>query len=158
MKKITFDDPFLKKDYQESNEELYNMKNHVQYISIIYHKTETNLCLSPIIHELKKKYSSYKSQDKKKNRYDEEQYIKYDELLRMLYESNLKCYYCDCHVSIVYNIKRDLKQWSLDRINNNYGHNYDNVVISCLDCNLKRRKLNHSKFKFTKQMVIKKQN
>lgn len=154
MKKITFNDPFLKKDYQESNEELYNMKNHVQYISIIYHKTETNICLSPIIHELKKKYSSYKSQDKKKNRYDEEQYIKYDELLRMLYESNLKCYYCKGDICLIYKNKNEKNQWSLERFNNNLGHYASNTCISCLKCNLQRRNDNHEYFKMSKNFVV----
>ena len=33
-------------------------------------------------------------------------------------------------------------------------YNKENVVICCLNCNLKRRTLNDEKFKFTKQMRI----
>jgi hypothetical protein len=49
---------------------------------------------------------------------------------------------------------RENKQWTLDRIDNNLGHNEDNVVIACLECNLKRRRTNQSKFLFTKQLKI----
>ena len=32
-----------------------------------------------------------------------------------------------------------MQMWTLDRIDNNIGHNRDNVVISCLACNLQKR-------------------
>ena len=47
-----------------------------------------------------------------------------------------------------------MNQWSLDRINNDLGHNANNVVISCLDCNLKRRRTGKDAFLFTKQLTI----
>jgi hypothetical protein len=54
----------------------------------------------------------------------------------------------------MYETVREKRQWTLDRINNDIGHNNDNVVICCLECNLKRGRLNDEKFKFTKQMKI----
>ena len=59
---------------------------------------------------------------------------------------------------ILYEKTREQKQWTLDRINNDIGHNTDNVVISCLECNLKRRKTNQSAFLFTKQLNLVKTN
>ena len=53
---------------------------------------------------------------------------------------------------------RDKKQWTLDRIDNSVGHNSDNVIISCLECNLKRRTTEMDRFTFTKQLKIKKSN
>ena len=47
-----------------------------------------------------------------------------------------------------------MKQWSLDRIDNNIGHNRGNLVVACLECNLKRRRTNKDAFMFTKNMVI----
>ena len=42
----------------------------------------------------------------------------------------------------------------LDRINNNIGHNSGNLIISCLECNLKRRRINKDAFLFTKNFKL----
>ena len=57
----------------------------------------------------------------------------------------------------MYESIREKKQWTLDRLDNDQGHNRDNVVICCLTCNLKKGTKNDKKFKFTKQMRIIKQ-
>ena len=49
---------------------------------------------------------------------------------------------------LIYENVREPKQWTLDRIDNSIGHNTENVVISCLSCNLKRRTMDDKKFKF----------
>ena len=54
----------------------------------------------------------------------------------------------------MYDNVREKKQWTLDRLDNDQGHNRDNIVISCLDCNLKKRTMDDNKFKFSKQMRI----
>ena len=64
------------------------------------------------------------------------------------------CFYCKCQLYILYKIARELTQWTVDRINNDEGHNKDNFVISCLNCNIKRRNTNSSKFLFTKQLQL----
>jgi RNase P subunit RPR2 len=51
-----------------------------------------------------------------------------------------------------------MNQWTLERMDNNKGHNNDNVVIACLDCNLKRRLQNKDAFLFTKQLTITREN
>ena len=104
--------------------------------------------------ELKKKLSSYKTQDIKKKRFDTDLFISLFSLIEKLVISKLKCYYCKNDVVVLYNHVRYPKQWTLDRINNDMGHNTDNVVIACLECNLKRRCINDKKFLFTKQMNI----
>lgn len=38
------------------------------------------------------------------------------------------------------------------RVDNSYGHNTDNVVIACLDCNLRRRTMFQERYKKTKEM------
>lgn len=38
---------------------------------------------------------------------------------------------------LLYKLVREPKQWTLDRIDNEYGHCVDNIVLSCLECNLK---------------------
>jgi hypothetical protein len=51
-----------------------------------------------------------------------------------------------------------MSQWTLDRIDNNFGHNIGNLVISCLKCNLKRRRINKNSFMITKNMVVSREN
>lgn len=108
--------------------------------------------------ELERKIKSYKMQDIKKNKLDEEKLIKIDECIDKLVLSKMKCYYCLENMLLVYENVREPKQWTLDRIDNSIGHITENVVISCLDCNLKRRTMNDKKFKFSKQMKIIKKN
>ena len=55
-------------------------------------------------------------------------------------------------------MSREMKQWSVDRIDNNKGHNSDNFHIACLKCNLTRRRQNDDKFLYTKQLHIVKHN
>jgi len=109
-----------------------------------------------VIKEIKKKRNSYKNQDVKKDRMDKTLFIKLDEIIEKLVISKLKCYYCKCNMLLCYEEKREKTQWSLDRIDNSIGHFTDNVVCSCLECNLKKRTRDSEKFRFTKQMKIKK--
>ena len=88
--------------------------------------------------------------------FDKEKIIKYEEIIEKLKNCNLKCYYCDENVYLLYKLVREMKQWSLDRINNDIGHNCENVFISCLECNLKKRTKNSDSFLFTKQLKINK--
>ena len=108
--------------------------------------------------ELERKIKSYKMQDIKKDKLNDEKLIKIDECIDKLVLSKMKCYYCMEDMLLVYENVREPKQWTLDRIDNSIGHHTDNVVISCLDCNLKRRTMNDKKFRFSKQMKIIKKN
>ena len=104
--------------------------------------------------EINKKRTSYKNQDVKKSKYDINYFITYDEIIEKLVLSQLKCYYCRCECLLMYKNVREKKQWTLDRINNDIGHYKDNVVICCLECNLKKGTKNDSHYKFAKQMKI----
>ena len=75
-------------------------------------------------------------------------------MIEKIVKSKLQCYYCKCHMFLLYEIIRELKQWTLDRIDNNIGHNEENVVVCCLECNLKRRKMSQEKFIFQKNLTI----
>jgi hypothetical protein len=107
--------------------------------------------------DLNKKLAGYKSQDQKKNLFNEDLFINYDSLIQKIVESKLKCFYCCCNMHIIYKQVRQMNQWTLDRIDNGFGHNRNNVVISCLECNLKRRNIDKDKFLFTKRLNIKKE-
>ena len=106
--------------------------------------------------EIKKKISSYKAQDVKKKRYDSDKFIDFDNVIEKLVISKLKCKYCNKSTVILTNKYRDNDQWTLERIDNNIGHNTENVIISCLDCNLKRKNSNMDNFEYTKKLKINK--
>ena len=116
---------------------------------------DCNECNNDIITgQIEKKLLSYKHQDVEKNRYDNDNFITFSEVIQKLDECKLNCYYCKENMFLLYDIVREHKQWTLDRINNDIGHNNNNVLISCLSCNLKRRKINKDAFLFTKQLNI----
>ena len=106
------------------------------------------------ITELKKKLSQYKNQDKTKVIFDKNHFITYDDIIEKLVCSKLKCYYCMNDVNILYKDLKQKNQWTLDRIDNDIGHNTDNVVISCLKCNLDRGTKDINKFNFTKKLKL----
>lgn len=105
---------------------------------------------------IKQKLYSYKSQDLLKNKYNKEHFITYKDLLDKLLECKLLCYYCNKNINLFYKRKRDLTQRTLERLDNNIGHTNQNTKISCLDCNLKRRNLNHIDYKKYKIIIVKK--
>ena len=109
---------------------------------------------SIFISHIKTKIGSYKQQDILKKKLDETKFVDFNEVINLLHSCELKCYYCSTETYVLYEKVRETKQWSLDRIDNNIGHNKGNLVISCLECNLKRRRTNKDKFLFTKNMKI----
>jgi len=115
---------------------------------------DTSNAIAIIKNELNKKISSYKQQDIIRKLLNEEQFIDMYTVITKLYECNLECYYCKEKMVILYELVREMKQWTLDRINNDLGHNRDNIVMACLDCNLKRRRKGSDAFLFTKQLTI----
>jgi len=127
----------------EQNTHLQNLMNH-----------ENNNITSLLEKQIKRKISSYKSQDINKKRYEEDKFISFQEVILLMNEEEIKCYYCKCFMFILYEFARENKQWSLDRINNDLGHNKDNIVLSCLECNLKKRKIRKELFLFTKNLKI----
>jgi len=104
--------------------------------------------------ELEKKISNYKQQDIYKNLFDISNFIDFQSVIDKLLECKMKCYYCNCEMFILYDNVRETYQWSVDRIDNNKGHNKDNFVISCLSCNIKRRKRTIDKFLFSQNLNI----
>ena len=131
--------------------ESYSIEAQELIINNIYEKSND---YKDVLNQIEKKLQSYKQQDLLKKRYDEENFINIKETINKLYESKLLCHYCNDKMFILYDIVREMKQWTLDRTNNDIGHNSNNVVIACLDCNLKRRRTNKDAFLFTKQLNI----
>ena len=139
-------------------EELYNS---IYSIDSIDSKDSNKLCTTNfdlIKQELNKKISSYKQQDIVKKILDNEEFIDFNCVINKMIECELKCRYCICEMSVLYDITREMKQWSVDRIDNDKGHNKDNFHLACLECNLKRRRRTDEKFLFTKQLKLIKQD
>jgi hypothetical protein len=124
--------------------------NHLQQLI----NKEKNNITSLLEKQIKRKISSYKSQDITKKRYEENKFISFQEVIFLMNKEEIKCYYCKCFMFILYEFARENKQWSLDRIDNELGHNKDNIVLSCLECNLKKRKIRKESFLFTKNLKI----
>jgi hypothetical protein len=101
---------------------------------------------------LSTKRQGYKSQDIQKNLFEQNKFISVDGIRNLLVTSRLICFYCNLPVKLIYKYARDPKQWSLERVDNSYGHNTDNVVIACLDCNVRRRTMFQERYKKTKEM------
>ena len=106
------------------------------------------------IREIHKKISSYKQQDKMKKIFNETEFLTFDSVIHKMNECQLRCRYCNNTMNVLYDISRELKQWSVDRLDNDKGHNINNFHLACLDCNLKRRRRTDEKFLFTKQLRI----
>ena len=144
MKQITLPDNFRKIKYELDVDQLEILKKMLD-------NTESNIQFTS---ELKKKFSAYKNQDKINNKYDDAKHITYLQMIDKLYESQLKCYYCNCELLILFNKKREGSQWTLERLDNNIGHYESNTCIACLQCNLKRRTDSHEYFKQGKQLTL----
>jgi len=100
------------------------------------------------------KISGYKSQDTKKGLYDESLFVKFEDVVKLMADRKMTCFYCRKQALLFYEYVRDNCQWTLDRIDNERGHNNGNLEIACLNCNLRRRTMYHERYVFTKQMSV----
>jgi hypothetical protein len=118
--------------------------------------TENPPAQTILLTHLKAKQSGYRSQDTAKDFYDPARFIQIPDLIRLLSESNLSCFYCRKWTTLFYENVRDPRQWSLERLSNAEGHNRDNVVIACLECNMRRRTMYYERYLVTKQLKVNK--
>ena len=109
-----------------------------------------------LLAHLKIKQSGYRSQDTLKDLYDPVRFIQIPDLIARLVDSNLSCFYCRKWTTLFYENVRDPRQWSLERLSNAEGHNRDNVVIACLECNMRRRTMYYERYLATKQLRVNK--
>ena len=103
---------------------------------------------------INQKITGYKNQDVTKKLFDASKFIIFTDIITRMNKCELTCYYCKQEMVVLYDISREMKQWTVDRIDNNKGHDKDNFHLACLECNLKRRKQSADKFLFTKQLNI----
>lgn len=150
-----------------SNDDL-SFETQLQLLETIFNKKDKNETkennetnekindkhIAMIVSHIKAKICGYKQQDLLKNKFLEEEFVSYNDVIYLLHNSQMKCHYCSCETYLLYEVVRENKQWSLDRINNEIGHNRNNLLIACLECNLKRRRTNKDAFFFTKNLQI----
>jgi hypothetical protein len=162
MKKITnksYDKDCKKRVESEKwtfSEEHYKYENQIKMIQDISNNNlgYTNEVSKIAIQEINKKMYGYKQQDILKKRYDENNFLTFESVINKMIECELKCRYCTKEMNVLYDISREMRQWSVDRIDNDKGHNTNNYHLACLECNLKRRRRTDEKFLFTKQLNI----
>jgi hypothetical protein len=139
---------FTSEDYAYENQ-FENIKN-IKSNTYNYFDDKSKI----VLQQINKKIYSYKQQDIIKKLLNNEKFINIESVINKMIECELKCYYCQCEMNVLYDISREMRQWTVDRINNDLGHNIDNFYLACLDCNLKRRCRSDNKFLFTKQMKL----
>ena len=141
-------------------DESYSWEKQMYFIRNIMEKEkgkegyDKNMEEELIVKEIERKINSYKHQDIEKKILEQENLIDFKSIVLSLNEINLKCYYCDCEMLLLYKNVREPTQWTVDRIDNKKGHNKDNFILSCLSCNLKRRCRSKEDFLFTKKLNI----
>jgi len=95
-------------------------------------KAHCKLCGNPIHITINYMISNSKTHDKRKNKYNESEFVDYQYLFNLIDISNDECYYCECRLQYI-NFTNNLA--TIERINNEIGHNKKNVVIACRYCN-----------------------
>ena len=123
-------------------------------LQILATDASNNPIYKTMIQQIQAKLCGYKSQDQMKELYEPDKIINLPSTIKLLVQCQLKCYYCKESVQVLYEHVREPKQWTLERISNDSGHNLGNVEIACLSCNLRRRTMYHERFLFTKQLTI----
>ena len=136
--------------------EHYNYNNQIKMISDISVNNYTyfNEVSKIAIQQINRKIYGYKQQDLIKKLFNENEFITFESIINKMIECKLTCYYCNCEMNVLYDISREMKQWTVDRINNDLGHNLTNYYLACLECNLRRRRRSDDKFLFTKQLKL----
>lgn len=105
-----------------------------------------------VMEQIQQKIRGYKEQDLHKKKFNETAFVSLKNVLEKLKNCQLKCFYCQEPVCVLYENVRDPKQWTLERIDNNFGHNDDNTEIACLSCNLRRKTIHFERYITTKQL------
>lgn len=103
--------------------------------------------------QIRQKLAGYVHQDQRKGRETAVPALTVEATLALLEAVDYQCTYCGCCMERVWRAPRDPRQWTLDRIDNARSHQIDNVVPSCMECNLRRRARGHWGFRRGAEIV-----
>jgi hypothetical protein len=151
---------YLKRAKWDLSQEEMQFTNQLKVINEMFfdnlcdNKLYNNEMSKIITQQINQKIAGYKNQDLAKKMFDVHNFIIFTDIITRMNKCELTCYYCKQEMVVLYDISREMKQWTVDRIDNNKGHDKDNFHLACLECNLKRRKQSDDKFLFTKQLNI----
>lgn len=105
-----------------------------------------------LVHQqIQAKRAGYRYQDQIKTLYNSDDFVTFADVLGLLVNQP-KCYYCKDTVLVLYEHVREPRQWTLERLDNELGHNRGNVVLACLQCNLRRRTMLSERYVRTQEM------
>lgn len=152
--KWSFSEEYFEHEKQVKTLQIILQNNIFMSIEEAEESSTPNNVIKTIIRQIHNKINGYKQQDQLKKVFQESQFITFEHVVKRLVECEIKCYYCKREMMVLYDISREMTQWSVDRIDNDKGHNMDNYHLSCLECNLKRRRRTDDKFLFTKQLNL----
>lgn len=148
IKKLTTDKVEVERqNIDHINEDEFLIDNQLSLLTVDNKMVEKSI---------KAKRQSYYQQDILKKCYNDNAFISFGTIIEKLKESKCKCFYCRENLYILYKVKLEKKQWTLDRIDNTIGHNTDNVVICCLECNLERKNKSQDKYMYDMNLKIEK--
>lgn len=97
-------------------------------------------CDSPIRLIIQNMISSSRQHDEEFNRYNISNFITYDHVYGLIIQADNKCFYCIKPIQYIL-YKEDMA--TIERLENNIGHDIGNCVIACRSCNLRRVGVRH---------------
>ena len=136
-KQIKIGNTFMVEDEDEDDDEEPFIYSQIQppyhYNSNKKYLTETSIGNEDeiILHKI----NDYKSQDKAKGRNITSDYVTINDVKKLLFKQENKCYVCGDNVITEEWQSNCLYQFTLDRIDNKLPHNKNNVLICCYYCN-----------------------
>lgn len=138
--------------------ECFLIEKQLDLLKKVYVNSEKETETEWILKELERKMYGYKQQDNDKKVFEIDKFVTVTEVIEKMIETQLDCYYCHEKMLVLYENVREGRQWTIDRDDNDKGHNKDNYVLACLECNLKRKRRRKGDFLFTKQLQIVREN
>ncbi len=115
--------------------------------NLLYDTTKQPL----LYQQIRAKLSSYRQQDSEKG-FSINTHMDVSGVIQKLEEADFQCFYCKHDIMLLYDNVREPKQWTLERLDNKLGHIFDNIVIACLSCNLRRRTMKYERYVLTKEI------